>query len=162
MIQLPRAEAGGLAPHAARAARTAFEAGSILDRFVFRRGEPWCRTTHASVPAVFTPVRLRRPPWSSVDSVQQAGLRPLRFKAASSPARIALPSGSGRTRTSRRVQAARIAFQASSVPDGLLFHCLGDRNRTCNLSAPNRALFQIELHPGVVRAPGVEPGEGRL
>lgn len=123
MIQLPGAEAGGLAPHAARAARTAFEAGSILDRFVFQRGEQWSRTTHASVPAV--------------------------FKAASSPARIALRGGRRRTRTSRHV-AARIAFQASSVPDGLLFHGLDGRNRTCNLSAPNRALYQIEPHPGVV------------
>jgi hypothetical protein len=51
-------------------------------------------------------------------------------------------------------EAARIAFQASSVPDGFPFHGLDGRNRTCNLSAPNRALFQIEPHPGVVPVGG--------
>ena len=74
----------------------------VIDSPSMVSGEKWSRTTHANVSTV--------------------------FKTVSSPARVALlvqavgreDSGRERTRTSRRL-AARIAFQASPVPDGILF-----------------------------------------
>lgn len=105
-----------------------------------RGGEQWSRTTHANVPSV--------------------------FKTVPSPARIALRRR--KWEDSNLTHDARIAFQASSVPDGFPFHWSGQRDSwpsrrsrrapssgvaartTHNLSDPNRVLLSRLSYTQVV------------
>lgn len=127
-----RAEGGGLAPHAARAARTAFEAGSILDRFTFLVRRRAVESNHTRERAIGFQDRVE--PGSICSPLRKredSNLTP-RVRRASPSKRAPSPTDS-----------SSMVWEAGFEPTTSRF-------RTERSS-------QIELHPGVVRALGVEP-----